>query len=186
MNHQTVEVQNQRASGPKNKKDKETTTTTTPTPTTSEAEAKKVREAYLHISDALLFMCLKLYYVSVEHNRVVQQLLQESVDYCYSKRKSRRRRKKIVQFYSEIEHQEEEEEEEDMGILHDDVVIIRPAEKEGEVSLITVNCPDKTGLGCDLCRIILFFGLSIVRGGTTQIVFLAFDLFGCLESTGKL
>ncbi|KAK7826943.1 ACT domain-containing protein ACR10 [Quercus suber] len=51
-----------------------------------------------------------------------------------------------------------------MGILHDDVVIIRPAEREGEASLITVNCPDKTGLGCDLCRIILFFGLSIVRG----------------------
>ncbi|KAL4605564.1 hypothetical protein ACB092_09G038600 [Castanea dentata] len=51
-----------------------------------------------------------------------------------------------------------------MGILHDDLVIIRPAEREGEASLITVNCPDKTGLGCDLCRIILFFGLSIVRG----------------------
>uniref|UniRef100_A0A2N9INH0 ACT domain-containing protein ACR n=1 Tax=Fagus sylvatica TaxID=28930 RepID=A0A2N9INH0_FAGSY len=51
-----------------------------------------------------------------------------------------------------------------MGILHDDVVIIRPGEREGEPNLITVNCPDKTGLGCDLCRIILFFGLSIVRG----------------------
>ncbi|ESW34777.1 hypothetical protein PHAVU_001G180200 [Phaseolus vulgaris] len=51
-----------------------------------------------------------------------------------------------------------------MGILHDDVVIIREAEKEGETTVITVNCPDKTGLGCDLCRIILFFGLSIVRG----------------------
>ncbi|RZC21352.1 ACT domain-containing protein ACR10 isoform B [Glycine soja] len=51
-----------------------------------------------------------------------------------------------------------------MGILHDDVVIIREPEKEGEATVITVNCPDKTGLGCDLCRIILFFGLSIVRG----------------------
>ncbi|XP_057438258.1 ACT domain-containing protein ACR10-like [Lotus japonicus] len=51
-----------------------------------------------------------------------------------------------------------------MGILQDDVVIIRPPEKEGEATVITVNCPDKTGLGCDLCRIILFFGLSIVRG----------------------
>ncbi|KAG4204931.1 hypothetical protein ERO13_A04G071100v2 [Gossypium hirsutum] len=51
-----------------------------------------------------------------------------------------------------------------MGILHDDVVIIRPSEKEGDPSLITVNCPDKTGLGSDLCRILLFFGLSIVRG----------------------
>jgi hypothetical protein len=73
-----------------------------------------------------------------------------------------------------------------MGILHDDVVIIRPGEREGEPNLITVNCPDKTGLGCDLCRIILFFGLSIVRGGNNQMIYLAFDLFGCWESTGKL
>ncbi|KAI4371316.1 hypothetical protein MLD38_019565 [Melastoma candidum] len=53
-----------------------------------------------------------------------------------------------------------------MGIPCDDVVIIRRSEREadGEPSVITVNCPDKTGLGCDLCRIILFFGLSIVRG----------------------
>ncbi|QHN84166.1 hypothetical protein S245_054186 [Arachis hypogaea] len=51
-----------------------------------------------------------------------------------------------------------------MGILQDDVVIIRQPDKEGGPTVITVNCPDKTGLGCDLCRIILFFGLSIVRG----------------------
>ncbi|XP_043704722.1 ACT domain-containing protein ACR10-like isoform X1 [Telopea speciosissima] len=51
-----------------------------------------------------------------------------------------------------------------MGIPYDDVVIITPPEKEGEPSVITVNCPDKTGLGCDLCRLILFFGLNIVRG----------------------
>ncbi|KAJ7972336.1 ACT domain-containing protein [Quillaja saponaria] len=51
-----------------------------------------------------------------------------------------------------------------MGILYDDVVIIRQSDKEGDPTVITVNCPDKTGLGCDLCRIILFFGLSIVRG----------------------
>ncbi|XP_061357141.1 ACT domain-containing protein ACR10-like [Gastrolobium bilobum] len=51
-----------------------------------------------------------------------------------------------------------------MGILYDDVVIIRQPETEGDPTVITVNCPDKTGLGCDLCRIILFFGLNIVRG----------------------
>ncbi|KAK8666102.1 hypothetical protein V6N13_006254 [Hibiscus sabdariffa] len=51
-----------------------------------------------------------------------------------------------------------------MGILYDDVVIIRQAEKEGDPSVITVNCPDKTGLGCDLCHILLFFSLNIVRG----------------------
>ncbi|KAK6126245.1 hypothetical protein DH2020_040017 [Rehmannia glutinosa] len=52
-----------------------------------------------------------------------------------------------------------------MGLLYDDAVIIRQSEKEGEPCVITVNCPDKTGLGCDLCRIILFFGLTVVRIG---------------------
>ncbi|KAG9441763.1 hypothetical protein H6P81_017617 [Aristolochia fimbriata] len=51
-----------------------------------------------------------------------------------------------------------------MGIQSEDIILIRPPEKAGEPSVITVNCPDKTGLGCDLCRIIFFFGLSIVRG----------------------
>ena len=52
-------------------------------------------------------------------------------------------------------------------MLFEDVVIIKEAEQEDEATVITVNCPDKTGLGCDLCRTILFFGLSIVRGGTS-------------------
>lgn len=52
-----------------------------------------------------------------------------------------------------------------MGILNDDAVLIKEAEKAGDKTLITVNCPDKTGLGCDLCRIILLFGLSIAKGG---------------------
>ncbi|WOL18957.1 ACT domain-containing protein ACR10 isoform X2 [Canna indica] len=51
-----------------------------------------------------------------------------------------------------------------MGIPSDDAVIIRPPETPQDPSLITVSCPDKTGLGCDLCRVILLFGLSIVRG----------------------
>lgn len=52
-----------------------------------------------------------------------------------------------------------------MGVLYEDVVVIRHAEKPGDPTVITVNCPDKTGLGCDLCRVILLFGLSISRGG---------------------
>ncbi|XP_011625901.1 ACT domain-containing protein ACR10 isoform X2 [Amborella trichopoda] len=51
-----------------------------------------------------------------------------------------------------------------MGITCDDVVLIRHAQNEGDPTIVTVNCPDKTGLGCDLCRIILQFSLSIVRG----------------------
>lgn len=80
-----------------------------------------------------------------------------------------------------------------MGILYDDVVIISQSDKEGDPCVITVNCPDKTGLGCDLCRIILFFGLSIVRGGNffphliDFILYLAtIFLFGCWENMGKI
>ncbi|GMN52898.1 hypothetical protein TIFTF001_022036 [Ficus carica] len=51
-----------------------------------------------------------------------------------------------------------------MGILHEDMVLITEGEKSGDPTVITVNCPDKTGLGCDLCRIILLFGLNICRG----------------------
>lgn len=52
-----------------------------------------------------------------------------------------------------------------MGILHEDMVVISQAAKAGDSTVITVNCPDKTGLGCDLCRVILLFGLSICRAG---------------------
>ncbi|KAJ3693060.1 hypothetical protein LUZ60_012155 [Juncus effusus] len=51
-----------------------------------------------------------------------------------------------------------------MGIPNDDVILIQEPESPGEPSVITVNCPDKTGLGCDLCRVILLFGLNIVKG----------------------
>ncbi|KAF3792887.1 ACT domain-containing protein [Nymphaea thermarum] len=52
----------------------------------------------------------------------------------------------------------------EIGLPCDDVVLIRLALKAGEPAVITVNCPNKTGLGCDLCWIILEFGLSINRG----------------------
>ncbi|KAJ9160090.1 hypothetical protein P3X46_025524 [Hevea brasiliensis] len=45
----------------------------------------------------------------------------------------------------------------------DDVVLIQQPRSPGDPTVITVNCPDKPGLGCDLCRIILEFGLSITR-----------------------
>ncbi|KAA8524851.1 hypothetical protein F0562_011274 [Nyssa sinensis] len=58
-----------------------------------------------------------------------------------------------------------EEQEAEIGILYDDELIIRQSENEEDTSVITMNCLDKTGLGCDLCHLILFFGLSIVRVG---------------------
>lgn len=53
-----------------------------------------------------------------------------------------------------------------MGVLSgdDDAVLIQKAKSPSEPSVITVNCPDKTGLGCDICRIILEFGLYITKG----------------------
>ena len=52
-----------------------------------------------------------------------------------------------------------------MGIPWDDVVLIQQGNKPGDPSVITVNCPDKAGLGCDLCRIVVDYGLSITKGG---------------------
>ncbi|XAR66307.1 [Protein-PII] uridylyltransferase [Bertholletia excelsa] len=51
-----------------------------------------------------------------------------------------------------------------MGIFCDDVVVIQQGKKPGDPAVITVNCPDKAGLGCDLCRIVLEFGLRITKG----------------------
>ena len=46
----------------------------------------------------------------------------------------------------------------------DDAVVMQLAAAEGEETVITVNCPDQAGLGCDLCRTILEFVLRITRG----------------------
>ncbi|CAL1387314.1 unnamed protein product [Linum trigynum] len=50
-----------------------------------------------------------------------------------------------------------------MGITSEDVVLIQPAKTPGDHTVVTVNCPDKAGLGCDICRVILEFGLRINR-----------------------
>lgn len=54
-----------------------------------------------------------------------------------------------------------------MGLPSDDTVLIQKGKKPGEPCVITVNCPDQTGLGCDICRTILEFGLSITKGDIT-------------------
>ncbi|KAK4435967.1 ACT domain-containing protein ACR10 [Sesamum alatum] len=48
-----------------------------------------------------------------------------------------------------------------MGIIYEDAVLIKEAEKAGEHTVITVNCPDKTGLDVICVRIILLFGLAL-------------------------
>lgn len=42
-------------------------------------------------------------------------------------------------------------------------MIFKRPEKEEDPTVITVNCPDKLGLACDICRILFFFGFSISR-----------------------
>lgn len=59
-----------------------------------------------------------------------------------------------------------------MGVMNDDVVVIQKGKQPGEPCCITVNCPDKTGLGCDICRIILDFGLYITKGGMYMAMYL--------------
>ncbi|XP_010920651.1 ACT domain-containing protein ACR9 [Elaeis guineensis] len=55
-----------------------------------------------------------------------------------------------------------------MGVASEDVVVVKLGKGDGEPSVITVNCPDQTGLSCDLCRIILEFGLSITRADISR------------------
>ncbi|XP_057753685.1 ACT domain-containing protein ACR9 [Arachis stenosperma] len=50
-----------------------------------------------------------------------------------------------------------------MGIPWDDVVVIQHGKDKNDPTVVTVNCPDKAGLGCDLCRITLEFGLRIKK-----------------------
>ncbi|CAI9092444.1 OLC1v1027673C1 [Oldenlandia corymbosa var. corymbosa] len=49
----------------------------------------------------------------------------------------------------------------------DDIVLIEHGKNPGDPTVVTVNCPDKAGLGCDLCGIVLEFGLYVTRGDFT-------------------
>lgn len=54
-----------------------------------------------------------------------------------------------------------------MGIPSDEVVQIRHPDVAGDPTVVTISCPDKTGLGCDLCRVVLLFGLNVLKGGSS-------------------
>ncbi|KAI3721277.1 hypothetical protein L2E82_32283 [Cichorium intybus] len=51
-----------------------------------------------------------------------------------------------------------------MGMSWEDVVLIEGGRTSSDPTVVTVNCPDKAGLGCDLLRIVLEFGLCVTRG----------------------
>ncbi|KAL5715000.1 hypothetical protein ACHQM5_016890 [Ranunculus cassubicifolius] len=68
-----------------------------------------------------------------------------------------------------------------MGSLCDDTVFICHGEKQDDPSVISVSCLDKIGLGCDLSREILSFGLPIVQGDFVtdgEWCYLKFWVFG--------
>ena len=46
----------------------------------------------------------------------------------------------------------------------DEVVQIVHGDGAGDPTVVTVSCPDKTGLGCDLCRLVVLFSLNVHKG----------------------
>lgn len=74
-----------------------------------------------------------------------------------------------------------------MGILGEDVVLIRQGSKTtADPAVISVNCPDKAGLGCDLCRIILEFGLQITRADFSTDGIWCYVVFWVVQSSQRL
>jgi hypothetical protein len=61
--------------------------------------------------------------------------------------------------------------------FNDEFVIVRRGKHEGDPSEITVNCPDKVGLGCDFARTVFEFGLSVVKGGEFSHSFFMDEIF---------
>ncbi|KAJ9553360.1 hypothetical protein OSB04_017405, partial [Centaurea solstitialis] len=62
-----------------------------------------------------------------------------------------------------------------MRMSWEDVVLVEESKDSGEPTVVTVNCPDKAGLGCDLLRVVLEFGLYVTRGDDDQKQFLLPD-----------
>lgn len=76
-----------------------------------------------------------------------------------------------------------------MGIPSDDVVLIQLPKDPSKPTVVTVNCPDEPGLGCDLCRTILEFGLSISRADFStdgRWCYIVFWLIPNVSSSSKI
>lgn len=72
-----------------------------------------------------------------------------------------------------------------MGLPSDEIVLIRLGQKKGDPSVITINCPDKLGLGADLARLLLEFGLTVVRGDMSTDGKWCFVLFWVVPRDGS-
>jgi len=58
-----------------------------------------------------------------------------------------------------------------MGVYKEEYVVVRRGLKPWDPSEITINCPDKLGLGFDLTRIVFEFGLYVTKGGNVVLIF---------------
>eukprot|EP00850_Spirogloea_muscicola_P020924 SM000230S07360 [mRNA] locus=s230:179037:181919:- [translate_table: standard] len=67
----------------------------------------------------------------------------------------------------------------------DDAVVIRLGSQPGSATEITINCPDRVGLGCDLARIVYEFDLSVVRGDLSTDGRWCFLVFWVLPQSGS-
>jgi hypothetical protein len=63
------------------------------------------------------------------------------------------------------QQQEEPTEMRAMRAYGDEFVVVSVGAQPEDLTEITINCPDKVGLGCDIARIVFEFGLTIRRGG---------------------
>lgn len=71
-----------------------------------------------------------------------------------------------------------------MAIPTDETVVVRRGPRSTDPTEITVNCPDKVGLGCDVTRIIFEFGLTVVRGDLSTDGRWCFLVFWVLPQVG--
>lgn len=66
----------------------------------------------------------------------------------------------------------------------DEIVTIRPVVSQGaEVMEIRISCPDATGVGCDLARVLLDFGLKEIQGDVSTDGKWCFLIFQVVHSS---
>lgn len=51
-----------------------------------------------------------------------------------------------------------------MRAYGDEFVVVSVGAQPEDLTEITINCPDKVGLGCDIARIVFEFSMSVIRG----------------------
>lgn len=53
-----------------------------------------------------------------------------------------------------------------MRSFGDEFVVVNVGAQPEDLTEVTINCPDRVGMGCDIARVVFEFSLSTIRGGT--------------------